>query len=455
VLQHLAWAAELLDYSTDECRREFQREFVTYWSQAEKNADAIIRSLLKPAGPSRNFAYYRSNSGKQIVAAENEADLVRWLRHAGIDFKQKWFRRGRFHWLDEPLVPSEFPRNGDQLLDIVGGASVGPLIIADQGTLVILGAQTETGAGLVAARMEAVSQKILARGGFRSASGIPVQELRARLGRTAVSCIRTRRVDGPWVHGRGGDLQYPVLAEKRVCIVGCGALGSYIADQLAQSGVGTLALVDDDLFSSANISRHVLGNPDIGRKKAEALAKHLLSQYPHMSQVAAYPVLFERLKPSERADLAPFDLIITAGIPYASDLAVEQWRLATLPQPTHISTWTEEFALVGHAALRCGTDSLTTLFDAEGLPTISQTSWPDTVRTIITEAGCGNGFQPHGVVDLQSVVTLGARLALDYLTGRAAQSTRRVWFGDRNKVLELGGTLTTDFTQAFTTGEFP
>lgn len=48
------------------------------------------------------------------------------------------------------------------------------------------------------------------------------------------------------------------LAASRVLLVGCGALGSVIAEQLVRAGVGTLTIADRDVVELTNLQRQVL-----------------------------------------------------------------------------------------------------------------------------------------------------------------------------------------------------
>jgi molybdopterin/thiamine biosynthesis adenylyltransferase len=68
---------------------------------------------------------------------------------------------------------------------------------------------------------------------------------------------------------------YANLAQKKVGIVGCGALGSKIAASLARSGVCNFILVDDDILTPGNLVRHELDVASLGAHKAEALAARL------------------------------------------------------------------------------------------------------------------------------------------------------------------------------------
>lgn len=77
------------------------------------------------------------------------------------------------------------------------------------------------------------------------------------------------------------------LASKRILLLGCGAIGGYLADLLAKNGAGflngKLILSDDDNLSVGNIGRHLLGFNDLERPKTEALREHLINHYPRIS----------------------------------------------------------------------------------------------------------------------------------------------------------------------------
>ncbi len=70
------------------------------------------------------------------------------------------------------------------------------------------------------------------------------------------------------------------LTRKTVLLVGAGSVGSYLAEQLARSGVEHWRLVDHDVVEAANICRTGYTLADVGRPKVEALAGHLLNINP-------------------------------------------------------------------------------------------------------------------------------------------------------------------------------
>lgn len=70
------------------------------------------------------------------------------------------------------------------------------------------------------------------------------------------------------------------LSEKRVTIVGLGAVGSVLADLLHRSGVGHLRLVDPDVLLPGNSVRHLCGADLAGYPKAKAVAVSLRRARP-------------------------------------------------------------------------------------------------------------------------------------------------------------------------------
>src|SRR4051812_35242051 len=55
-----------------------------------------------------------------------------------------------------------------------------------------------------------------------------------------------------------GEAGQKRLAASRVLLIGCGALGSTIADQLVRAGIGHLMLADRDVVELTNLQRQTL-----------------------------------------------------------------------------------------------------------------------------------------------------------------------------------------------------
>jgi hypothetical protein len=152
--------------------------------------------------------------------------------------------------------------------------------------------------------------------------------------------------------------------------------------------------------------------------------------------------------------LASADLIVSAGIDFDGEAALDHWRRNLARPPAHLSTWAEAYAAAGHAVLLYSKASILTGFDCEERPNFRLTDWPDGAGALIVEAGCGNTFQPHGVIDLHPTVGMAAGLALDTLLDKVPASCRRVWMGDPAVVEANGGILRQTFIDRLTMREF-
>lgn len=71
--------------------------------------------------------------------------------------------------------------------------------------------------------------------------------------------------------------------EDAVHIIGCGAIGSHIAEQLARLDIKNIHLWDFDTVSAHNIANQYYRNSDINTPKVEALQKELLEINPEIN----------------------------------------------------------------------------------------------------------------------------------------------------------------------------
>jgi len=93
------------------------------------------------------------------------------------------------------------------------------------------------------------------------------------------------------------------LREKRVLVVGCGGLGGHIIDLLTRIGVGSLRVVDGDVFEPSNLNRQLLSStPLLGVSKAKAAAEHITRVNPDTTAEAVEEFLTESNVSSLLAD---------------------------------------------------------------------------------------------------------------------------------------------------------
>lgn len=92
-----------------------------------------------------------------------------------------------------------------------------------------------------------------------------------------VSLVRGFRV------GEDLNSRLPVAASirsKKILFLGCGAIGSFAAIELARAGIGAMRIVDHDTLEPGNSVRWPLGRPSWGLSKVAALHAFLVHNYP-------------------------------------------------------------------------------------------------------------------------------------------------------------------------------
>jgi hypothetical protein len=452
---HLVDAEELLNFPEAKRRQEFEREFTTYWSHRATNRSdpARVCSLVTPLGVAREVACFYDARANRHVIADNKEVLKRWLRNTGTNPGDKQIYPTWLFRLSQPWTPSEFPETGDEITKLLPPDMARKCLEPGLRSPFLFEVDTNTGPAFAAVVLRGAERREVMRG-FRHMSKVPPAHIVNSYANRPVERCKVARVDGAWVHGRDHASSYAFVKNRKVAVIGCGAIGAAVARLLAQAGVGEQIFVDADSLTTANVSRHPLGMSHVGLNKAFGLQEHLRREFPHLTFEHAYQRHFAWLTPMELDQLASADLIVSAGIDFDGESALDHWRRGLARPPAHLSTWAEAYAAAGHAVLLYGKVSILAGFDAEERPNFRLTDWPDEAGALIIEAGCGNTFQPHGVIDLHPTVGMAAGLALDALIDKVPASCRRVWMGDPAVVEANGGILRETFTDRLTMHEF-
>lgn len=142
---------------------------------------------------------------------------------------------------------------------------------------------------------------------------------------TPVTWVRSKNWNAGELGSRG-RLPDPARG-ARIAILGVGALGSAVAELLARGGTASLLLVDGELLEAGNLVRHSLTLSDLGKFKAERLARRLNLSGPHV-EAQAINRDFSHHDEELGAALRECDLIVdcTASDSLLSELKCVRWR---------------------------------------------------------------------------------------------------------------------------------
>src|SRR5699024_7868808 len=69
---------------------------------------------------------------------------------------------------------------------------------------------------------------------------------------------------------------------KKILLIGCGSIGSYMCNELVKAGIENIIVVDIDLLKAENIYRHFLGMEYVGQYKADALCRYFSKNIPNL-----------------------------------------------------------------------------------------------------------------------------------------------------------------------------
>jgi molybdopterin/thiamine biosynthesis adenylyltransferase len=124
---------------------------------------------------------------------------------------------------------------------------------------------------------------------------------------------------------RSKGLLSETLRNRTVLLNGAGSVGSYIAEQLVRSGVGSLMVIDPDTVEYANLSRTVYTADDVGRLKVDALARRLLSISPSL-RIRTVPMDIHHIdEESLREMYGSADLVVCAVDDRRAQMLINHW----------------------------------------------------------------------------------------------------------------------------------
>lgn len=128
-----------------------------------------------------------------------------------------------------------------------------------------------------------------------------------------------------------GEEAMAKLKSSSVAVFGVGGVGSYVVEALARSGIGTLALIDNDDVSLTNINRQLVAMySTVGRLKVDVAKEHILDVNPKCS-VQAFPCFYTE-EDNGGINLSDYDYIVDAIDTVSSKLfLIEQAKELDIP----------------------------------------------------------------------------------------------------------------------------
>ena len=436
---------ELLDAHIN-CRlqSDFQTEFESYWNRCTINGLKYY-SLLNLNPPTR-IVYFHSGA-RFLLVGEDEISIKEWVNNF-TGLKPCWvdIYPTIFFWIKEAPIPP-YPNSLPDLEKLLKNSGINldanllTIISEDLRDIpIFIGFNTKngnSGAGFKLFYFDKIANCRIQR--------LPVPPnilLKQLKGRIEINRKSLTRVDASWIHGRDNNKKNSVLANKSVTIIGCGSVGSTLAIQLAQAGVGKIVLVDNDRLEWANISRHILGAKSVGKFKSEALANRLNVDFPHL-HVLGYTNDFNAMMDKHIEIMNNSDLVISATAERLVETQLNDWQnQSKIPI---LYCWLEANIGAAHSLVIGGKFAGTLMngFDNCGVSKLVLTKFPKEYRDINIPA-CGGTFQPYGSVELGMANSVISSLALDTLLNKVL-NLHRIWVAPLKYIKTFKGEWTKEW----------
>lgn len=221
-----------------------------------------------------------------------------------------------------------------------------------------------------------------------------------------------------------------LLKDKRVLVVGTGAVGAPVAIELARNGCGTLHLLEHDTVEPGNTVRWPLGTSAWGYHKLDALAEFLAREYP-ATHTHLHPHCLGQAGPHVEGPgdddvldpiLSEVDLVIDGSASHGvTTLLADRCRAVGIPLVSLFATpRLEGGAVVRHAG-------------EGGCPNCLEHAWfngdiaPPPGRGseegLTQPPGCGERTFIGAGYDLQELSLQAVRLAVETLSGEGGEGS--------------------------------
>ncbi|WP_445525766.1 ThiF family adenylyltransferase [Streptomyces cyslabdanicus] len=126
-----------------------------------------------------------------------------------------------------------------------------------------------------------------------------------------------------------------------VLIVGAGAVGGFLAEELARIGFSPLRLVDPDTLVVENLIRHPLGAPALGQPKALALAGKIRRDFPSCDARGHQADFLELPEDRQRSLVGGADVVVAATDSAVCQRHVNRVALAVGRPAVYPAVWVD------------------------------------------------------------------------------------------------------------------
>ena len=268
---------------------DIQDEFLAHWVSGQANLIwPVLKGTIAPNASSANYSLVETGIGRQAIIASDMAEVEVFSKTLGNSAPLRTNCKCWLFYTDlRPFVPVVMPSSVKELFvwlqqwdrKIYNGIQ---RVLERETDYLLFSFVTfaiDTPIGWLGFGFD-LDQ--VTRLSSKRSPKLYKQYLHGKGGTRSLLRLYVTDISPGYVHDRNHS--FTNLRDKHITLVGCGAIGSYLAQSLVRLGAGlgrgSLTFVDPDTLQPENLGRHLLGYPELFKPKAHALRDELLRQFP-------------------------------------------------------------------------------------------------------------------------------------------------------------------------------
>lgn len=221
------------------------------------------------------------------------------------------------------------------------------------------------------------------------------------------------RADIEWMYGRYKNNNIIRNQPRKIVCFGAGSLGSQVVPLLVKEGIGEIIIVDNELFDTPNLGRHLLGINSLNKFKASEISHYINAHLP-TSKIIPENITVDRwLQKAENNNLLDkielfIDLTGSEKVRNALDKVRSEYHIPM------IAGWMEPFVSSAHTAFFPGNKFWKTQEVNLWEEIAAFRGWPE--KYMENELGCSSRFQSYSGIEALKAVSLVAEACANFFS---------------------------------------
>ena len=264
-------------------------------------------------------------------------------------------------------------------------------------------------------------------------------ELRERLLDYSIEAVYQNYFTEEDFHRRNkGRAKREILKNKKISIIGCGALGSETSDALNKAGIGEILLIDKDEFWAHNAIRHCLSVEDVSCPKVLGMHRYLFFHNPfvdtYYKQLNILNSSLDEYLPEGNIGISTIADDNTEA--YLNVQAVKAGRTIFYCRGLRGGKAARIFRVIPQ---KDACKSCLSIYREKKYPIFIEIEEDESLPVLTTE--CNNPIRPASAADVKLIASIFSRIIIDYLQGNNINKNHWIWSSEPLEKVKLDNSI--------------